>query len=103
MNELVLRLETDASKVGVLVRGERETKVSILHKNIKGDTLVHDGKRIFMLPAQSVRTAQCPAASEDVVGKKRLKLVQSLYAKLVSGELDYSFIRSEIERFGFLA
>merc|ERR1712107_764774 len=96
MNQLVLRLETDASKVGMLVRGDRESKVSVLHKNAKGDTLVHDGKRIFMLPAHSVRIDQGPAVSEDVVGKERLKLVQSLYAKLVSGELDYSFIRAEI-------
>lgn len=102
MAVLRLHVESSTSKSGVLLNGSRKSKVSIIHRKKNGDALLHDGKRVFMLPAASISEG-APERSEDQSGKQRLVMVKSLYAKFISGELDYNVIRREIERHGFLA
>lgn len=109
-----LRLH-ECRKQGVLLLDKRAVKVSVLHLNKKGDALVHDGRRILMVPKaclcagdpDSSRRQQEADAGEVVdmtlsEGKRRLALVRNVYQQLTKGELNTGVVLRLCQRYGLL-
>jgi hypothetical protein len=94
---LELHTKSSSSKVGTLmIDGKKLKTASVLHRKTNGDTLVYDGMRILMLKAHCV--VDDSKTRFISFGKKRLLFVKKLYAKLLSGELDYQVLYMKIKK-----
>lgn len=128
MAVFALQLEED-EKRATLIQGSLRKSVSVIHVNKRGDALVHDGKRILMIPKKSLikkgeedeeeeeekeKDSNPMQSTEAIIracvregkpeseGRTRLALVRSIYHNLMKGEVSTRMILAECKRFGFL-
>ncbi|GBG27252.1 Hypothetical Protein FCC1311_034742 [Hondaea fermentalgiana] len=55
----------EGEKRATLVQGAQSKNVSVLHVNKNGDVLVHDGKRILMIPKKSLVMPCCDQSESE--------------------------------------